>query len=116
MEDLIMLNIKTLAIATAISAGVVFAMPAASQAMPQSFPVKIGTANNSNIVDVRHKKRWKRLARYCRWNGDDPRCYRHHRSARYYRYRYYDDGYYGPYEGYYRPRYRPGIGLHFNID
>ena len=107
-----MLNIKTLAIATAISAGAVLALPATGQAMPQSTPAKVETAGNSNIVEVRHKKRWKRFSRYCRRNWDDPRCYRSHRSARYYRYRYYepyDDGYY------YRP-YRPGIGLQFNID
>lgn len=113
-----MLNIKTLAIATAISVGAVLALPAAGYAMPQTSPVTVDTAKNSNIVDVRSKKRWKRIARYCRYNGDDPRCYRHYRADRFYyrdryRDRYYDDG---PYEGYYRPRHRPGIGLQFNID
>ena len=111
-----MFSIKTLAMATAVSAGVVFAMPATSQAMPQSAPVKVDVAKDSNIVDVRHKKRWKKWARYCRNHYDPPRC--GHRTARVYRYRYLDDGYYDePYYGYYRPRYRsPGIGLHFNID
>ncbi|WP_162914272.1 hypothetical protein [Taklimakanibacter lacteus] len=108
-----MLNIKTLAIATGISAGVALALPATSQAMPHSSPVKVDTIGNSNVVEVRHKKRWKRFARYCRRNWDDPRCHSRHRSARYHRYRY---RYYEPYDdGYYRP-YRPGIGLYLNID
>lgn len=113
-----MLNIKTLAVATAISAGVVFAMPVASQAMPQSSPVKIDVVKNNNVVEVRHKNRSKKWARYCRRNWDDPRCYRGHRSARHYRYRYYNyDRYDEPYYGYHR-RYddRPGFGLYFNID
>jgi hypothetical protein len=112
-EDLIVFNIKALAMATAVSAGVVFAMPVASQAMPQSAPVKVDTVKNENIVQVRHRSS-KRWARYCRRNWDDPRCSHRKRYTRYYRYRYYDD--YDPYYyGYYRP-YRPGIGLHFNID
>ncbi len=111
-----MLNIKALAIATAVSAGAVFAMPVASQAMPTSSPVKVQTSNDSNIVDVRYKKRWNRWARYCAYNYDDWRCHRRH-YTRYYRYRYY--GYDEPYYGYYRPYYRdssPGIGLQFRID
>jgi hypothetical protein len=103
------LSIKTLAMAAAISAGVVFAMPVSSQAMPVSSPVKVQTAEDGNIVDVRYYRHWRRVARYCRYN-DDWRCYRHHRYARY-RY-YYDE----PYYGYYRPRYyRPGVGLYFGI-
>src|SRR5262245_27292391 len=102
--------------ATAISAGVVFAMPAVSQAMPQTAPVKVDTAANSNIVNVNHRK-WhnKRYSwsRFCRNNPDSWRCNR--RTV--YRYRYYDE----PYYGYYRPyRYNyyngPGIGLRFGID
>ena len=110
-----MLNIKTLALATAVSAGVVLAMPAASQAMPASQPVKIQTAD-SNVVSVAYKNKWKRWARYCRYNYDDWRCHKRH-YTRYYRYRYYD--YDEPYYGYYRPYHRhwgPGIGLQFNID
>lgn len=115
-EDLIVFSIKALAMATAVSAGVVFAMPVASQAMPQSAPVKVDTAKNSNIVDVRHRSRSKKWVRYCRRNWDSPRCHHSRRHARYYRYRDYDR-YDEPYYGYYRPRYRePGIGLHFNID
>jgi hypothetical protein len=113
------LNIKTLAMATAVSAGVVFAMPAVSQAMPQTAPVKVDTATNGNVVNVNHRKwhkqRWS-WARYCRYNDDDPRCYRRHRHARNYLYYDYDDD---PYYGYWRPRYRdygPGIGLQFRID
>jgi hypothetical protein len=114
-EDLIVFNIKALAMATAVSAGVVFAMPVASQAMPASSPVKVQTSNDSNIVDVRYKKRWNRWARYCAYNYDDWRCHRRH-YTRYYRYRYYDDE---PYYGYYRPyrhHYGPGVGLQFRID
>ncbi|MGE0008184.1 MAG: hypothetical protein AB7S92_21705 [Parvibaculaceae bacterium] len=113
-----MFSIKALAMATAVSAGVVFAMPVASQAMPQSAPVKVDTAKSGNVVDVRHRKWHKRKwrhARYCRYDDDDWRCYRRHRHARYYhRYRYYDE----PYYGYYRPyrHHGPGIGLYFNID
>jgi hypothetical protein len=114
-EDLIVFSLKALAMATAVSAGVVFAMPMASQAMPQSAPVKVDTAK-SGIVDVRHRSS-KKWARYCRRNWDDPQCHHRKRHAKFYRYRYYDDRYYEPYYGYgyYRP-YRPGIGLHFNID
>ena len=113
-----MFSIKALAMATAVSAGVVFAMPAVSQAMPQSAPVKVDTVSNSNIVNVNHRK-WhnRKWARYCRNNPDDDRCYNQRRSTRYYRYRYNDD--YEPYYGYYRPYrpyYGPGIGLQFNID
>jgi hypothetical protein len=114
-EDLIVLSIKTLAMATAVSAGVVFAMPVSSQAMPMSSPVKIQAVNDGNIVTVNHKKHWKKWAWYCR-HHDDWRCYRHHR--RYARYRlYYDEPYYGYYEPYYyRPYYyRPGTGLYFGI-
>lgn len=110
-----MFSIKALAMATAVSAGVVFAMPVASQAMPASSPVKIHTVKDGNIVDVRNKKRSKRWARYCRY-ADDSRCYKRHRHARY-RYRSYDDRYYEPYYGYERRRYRePGVGLYFRID
>ena len=111
-----MFSIKTLAMAAAVSAGVVFVLPVPSQAMPVSSPVKIHAVKDGNIVDVNHKKRWKRWARYCRY-ADDWRCYSRHRQARY-RY-YYDDRYYEPYYGYgyYRPYYRePGIGLQFRID
>jgi hypothetical protein len=109
-----LLNIKTLAVATAISAGALLAMPVASQAMPQSSPVKIDAVKNSNIVDVRHRKWHRRMARYCRYNWDDPRCYSR-RHSRVYRYHYYDEPYYGYYRPYYRNR-GPGIGLHFDID
>lgn len=112
-----MFNIKALVMATAVSAGVVFAMPVTSQAMPQSAPAQIDVAKNGNIVDVRHKKGHKKYSsRYCRYD-DDGRCYKRHRYSRYYRHRYhqYDE----PYYGYYRPdRYRrgPGVGLYFRID
>lgn len=109
-----MLNIKALAMATAVSAGAVFAVPALSQAMPTTSPVNVQTVNDSNVVDVTYRKHWNRWASYCRYHNDW-RCRRHY--TRYYRYRYYgyDEPYYGYYRPYYRP-YRPGIGFHFNID
>lgn len=113
-----MFSIKALVMATAVSAGVVFAMPVTSQAMPASSPVKLETVVDGNIVTINHRNRSKKWARYCRRNWEDPRCGNSHRSARHNRHRYYDndyrydDGYYG----YYRPRYRNGIGLQFNID
>ena len=126
-----MFNIKTLLVAAGLSVGVALALPATSQAMPQSAPVKVDVAKNSNIVDVRHKKRWKRWARYCRRNWDDWRCNnRRHRHARYHRYRYYNpyyEPYYEPYYGYYEPypyygrrhygrrHYGPGISFSFGF-
>ena len=105
-----MFNLKALAVATAVSAGVVFAMPVASRAMPAPAPVKISTTD-SNIANVAYsKKKWKSWARYCRYNSDDWRCNRRH-YTRYNRYRYYDDRYYGDrYYGQYRHR-GPGVGL-----
>jgi hypothetical protein len=112
-------NIKALAMATAVSAGVVFAMPVVSQAMPASSPVKIQTASDTNIVNVYYKKKnWKKWWAYHCATTNDWRCRRHYT---YHRYRYYD--YDEPYYGYYRPYrpypyrdYGPGIGLHFGID
>jgi hypothetical protein len=112
-------NIKTLAMAAAVSAGAVLAMPAISQAMPTSSPVKIQGVQDNNIVTVNHRKHWKRWARYCRYS-DNWRCHRGYRYSRFYRYRYYDDG---PYYGYYHEpyywrhrHYGPGVGLYFGID
>lgn len=123
-----MTSIRTLLMAAAVTTGVAFAMPVAGQAMPVSAPVKMQTAKDSNIVEVRHRKKWRkhkwresrryrhhrRWARYCDpWDG----CYRRHRHAR----RYWREPYYGYgdpyYGGYYGPGfYGPGIGLHFRID
>src|SRR5262245_55454292 len=108
-RNLIMFSIKALAIATAVSAGVVLAMPVASQAMPQSAPVKVTTATSNNIVNVRHRTR--KWARYCRYHTGDYRCNHGRVYSRYYRYGYYDEPYYTyydePYYGYYRPYYEP---------
>ncbi|MGE0238826.1 MAG: hypothetical protein AB7F09_03695 [Parvibaculaceae bacterium] len=134
-----MINIKTVLMAAAVSLGVAFAMPAASQAMPASAPVKMETVKDGNLVQASHKKKWRkkhlskkhwrkgkwresrrlrhnrRFVRYCDpWDG----CYRR-RHARFYRY--WDEPYYGYgypyYGGYYGPGfYGPGIGLHFRID
>jgi len=60
-------SIKALAMAAAVSAGVVFAMPVTSQAMPVKSPAQIQTGNDSNIVNVNHKKKSKAWrARHCR--------------------------------------------------
>jgi len=112
-----MFSIKALAVATAVSAGVVLAMPVASQAMPQSAPVKVDTATNNNIVNVRHTTR--KWARYCRYHMGDSRCNHGRVYGRYYRHRYYDEPYYGydePYYGSYRPRYSsPGLHLPLGV-
>lgn len=113
-----MLSIKTFVLAAALSAGVGLALPTAGEAMPQSTPVPQGIAKDGNIVNVNHRKRWKRWQRYCNRTGDW-RCYRGDRRARYYRHRYYDNRYYDePYYGYYHRRHyrNPGIGLEFRID
>ena len=108
-----MFSIKALAVATAVSAGVVLAMPVASQAMPQSAPVKVDTATNN----VRHTTR--KWAHYCRYHMGDSRCNHGRVYGRYYRHRYYDEPYYGydePYYGSYRPRYSsPGLHLPFGV-
>lgn len=71
-----MFSIKALAVATAVSAGVVLAMPAPSQAMPQAAPVKIVAANNGNLAQVHY-------------------IYRHHHRH----HRHYYGYYHGPYLG-----------------
>lgn len=109
-----MFSIKALAMATAVSAGTIFAMPVASQAMPASSPVRIQMANDSNIVNVRYYRRMS-WSQYCATHRDW-RCRSHYGYHRY-RYRYYEEPYYGyggPYYGYYPygPRYyRPGLHL-----
>lgn len=112
-----MFNIKTLAMATAVSAGVVFSMPIASQAAPITSPVQMKAVGDSNIVNVKNKKKssdW--WARHCRISND-VKCRKNHtRNYRHYRYRTYDE----PYYGYYRP-YRPyrhdnGPGIYLRID
>lgn len=72
-----MVSIKLLAVATALSAGVVLATPAPSQAMPQAAPVKIDAANNANLAQVQYRYRYR---------------HRHH-------HRYHHWHYYGPYLG-----------------
>jgi hypothetical protein len=117
-----MFNIKTLVMAAAVSAGIALAMPAAGQAMPASAPVKIQAVKDGNILDINHRRHWKRWAYYCGYS-DDWRCYRHH-HRRYARYYHYYDPYYEPYYGYYEPYpyygyypryYGPGIGFSFRF-
>ena len=70
-----MFSLKILAVATAISAGVVLATPAPSQAMPQAAPVKIDAASNGNLAQVHYRN------------------YKHRHYRRYHRH------YHGPYVG-----------------
>jgi hypothetical protein len=100
-----MFSIKALAMATAVSAGVVFAMPVASQATPQSAPVKVYTTTNNNIVDVRNKKKSRNWwARHCAISND-VKCGRHYTKRRMY-----NEPYYGNYRPY-RPYRRPGVTI-----
>jgi hypothetical protein len=121
------INIKTLLIAAAVSTGIALVVPAASQAMPQSAPVKMQAANDGKLVQVNHKKKWhKKKWRKNKWR--ESRRWRHKRWARYcdpwdgcYRRRhaYYYPHWYGPYPYYYGYGpgfYGPGIGLHFRFD
>ena len=104
-----MINFKTLAIAAAVSTGVFFSMPVASQAMPPAVPVKIDGASNGNFIQV-YYRRYCPYGYYRRYG----RCYRY---ARYHRHRYYRPyygGYYRPYYGgypYYRYHRRPFFGF-----
>ena len=99
-----MFSIKALAMASAVSAGVVFAMPVTSQAMPATSPVQIQTGSDSNIVNVNHKKKSKNWwARHCAISND-VKCRRHY--TRTYR-RTYDEPYYGQY----RPYRQPGVTI-----
>jgi hypothetical protein len=91
------INFKTLAIAAAVSSGVFFSMPVASQAMPPAVPVKIDGASNGNFIQV-YYRRYCPYGYYRRYG----RCYRYARYHRYYRPYY---GYYRPYYGYYRQPY-----------
>ena len=64
-----MFSIKVLAVATAISAGVVLAMPAPSQAMPQAAPVKIDAANNANLAQVHYRYRHRHRHYHRHYHG-----------------------------------------------
>src|SRR5262249_5866908 len=102
------------AIATAVSAGVVFAMPVTSQAAPMASPVQIKAVADSNVINVKHKNKsndW--WSRHCAVSND-VKCRRNYsRNYRHYRDRMYDEPYYGHYYRPYRP-YRPGIYLHID--
>jgi hypothetical protein len=94
-------RIKTLAMAAAVSAGVVFAMPVTSQAMPVASPVQIQTGSDSNIVNVAKKKSKAWWARHCAISND-VKCRRHYTKRRIYK---------EPYYGQYRPYRRPGVTI-----
>ena len=61
-----MFSIKVLAVAAVVSAGIVIAMPAPSQAMPQAAPAKIDAANNGNLTQVHYRYRHRHYHRYHR--------------------------------------------------
>ncbi len=104
-----MFSIKALAMATAVSAGVIFALPVTSQATPVTSPVQIHTGSDNNIINVNNKKKSKNWwARHCAISNDVKCGRRYTRSYR----RKYNDTYYGRYRPY---RYdRPGVTI--NID
>jgi len=66
-------RIKTLALATAISAGVVFAVPVASEATQVKTKVYV-TGSQSNLEKKKSKAWW---ARHCRVSND-VKCGRHY--------------------------------------
>jgi hypothetical protein len=120
------IKFKTLAIAAAISAGIVLAAPVASQATPRAGSIQFG-AGTSHVEQVHSRKyRYRRYGhrnygyrRYGHWNGY--RRYGHWNGYRRYRYNDYYYPYYGyyPHYGYYpyygRPWFGPGIGLYFSF-
>lgn len=122
-----MFNIKALAVASALTVGTAFVMPATSQAAMPVAPVKIQTAQDDNVVQVKHKKKWRRDHRRWRgdgrrwresrrWRGDNWRGHRKWRRHHYYEPYYYDPYYYGGYNGPGYGYWGPGIGLQFRID
>lgn len=92
-----MFSIKALSMATAVSAGVVFAMPLTSQAMPVTSPAQVQSGSDGNILNVSNKKKSKAWwARHCAISND-VKCRRQYtRSNR----RKYDEPYYGQYRPY----------------
>src|SRR5262245_52462081 len=94
--------------AAAVSAGVAFAIPVTSQAMPVTSPVNITSGSANDIINVNSKKKstaW--WARHCAVSND-VKCRRHY--TRSYR-RHYHEPYYGHYSPY-RYRYeRPGVTI-----
>jgi hypothetical protein len=80
-------SIKSLAMAAAVSVGVIFAMPVASQATTAS--VKIHTGNSDNVSFKNKSNSW--IARHCAISND-VKC-RHHYTRRHH---------HGPYYGHYK--------------
>ena len=81
-----MFSIKSLALAAAVSAGVIFAMPVASQAAS----VKIHTSNSANVNFKNKSNSW--IARHCAISND-VKCRRLHYTRRHH---------HGPYYGHYK--------------
>jgi hypothetical protein len=91
--------------ATAVAAGVGFAMPVTSHATPVMSPVQIQTGSDSNIVNVNNKNKSNNWwARHCAISHD-VKCGRHYTKRRVYN---------EPYYGQYRPHHKPGVNLYIN--
>lgn len=117
-----MVGIRAWVAATAISGGVLLAMPAGSQAMPVG-PMKVQTATDGGAIAVHYKKKkWKKYSyyrhrhrHYRRWAYCDPwyGCY----PSRAYIWGYPGYGYGYPY-GYpygYGPGFYGGSGIGFSF-
>lgn len=85
-----MFSIKTFAMAAAVSAGVIFAMPVTSQAMTSS--MKAHTSTSADVHFKNQSDSWR--TRHCRISND-VKCGRHYVRRHHH----------GPYYGYYK--YRP---------
>jgi hypothetical protein len=79
-------SIKSFAIAAAVSAGVVFAMPVTSEASQVKSKVHVQTGSQSNLQQKKSKTWW---ARHCTISND-VKC-----GREYTRKRQYDEPYYG---------------------
>ena len=95
-----MFNIKALALATAVSAGVVFAMPIAGPASAASVKVHVGVNNKHKSTN------W--WARHCAVSND-VKCGHHY--TRFYHHRH-DRTYYGHYRPY--RHHRSGVSINVN--
>ena len=93
-----MFSIKALALTTAISAGVVFAMPATSEAAKVKSTVHVQTGSQSNLQKKKSASWWRR---HCAVSNDvkcGRRYTRKHSERRYY-------GHYKPY------RHKSGVSV-----
>jgi hypothetical protein len=93
-RKLTMINIRSLAIAAAVSAGVVFAMPTNSQAMQVKSKAHVQIGSQSNLETKKSDSWWRR---HCRISND-VKCGRH-----------YTKRHNGPYYGYYHRHRKSGV-------